>query len=141
MMQPTGSTPLRIGQVLTRIVVPLWVLAGATFKLVERSPENLPSQIWKTAAGWHIDLFQLLAVLIALEIAIAAVMIFLPRLSRIAAIFMLGVFCLVLLNEMRVGNVTSCGCFGKIPMPPWVMLIIDGSLLLAVLGTGSRQND
>jgi hypothetical protein len=119
--------------VLTRIIVPLWVLAGAIFKLIERTPANLPSQIWKNANAAGIDLFLLLGALIFIEFVAVILMVFSARVARTIAIFMLSVFCLVLLNEMRTGNFTNCGCLGKIPMKPWQMLAIDGTLLLGVI--------
>src|SRR5262245_50244988 len=106
-----GSVAVVISGVLSHAVVPLWVLTGAIFKLVEHTPANLPSGIVKAAKAAQLDLHILLATLISLEFAAVAVMVFVPRLSRLAAIFMLSVFCLVLLNEMLVlGNYDSCGC-------------------------------
>src|SRR5687767_13912390 len=127
----------RIGSILCRVVVPIWVLTGAIFKLYARTPGNLPSDIVNSAKEYGVDLHVLLAVLISLEILAAAVMIFVPRLSRYAAIVMLSVFCLVLLNELRIGNFKSCGCLGDIPIKPWQMLIIDSTLLLGVIVFGS----
>ncbi len=49
------------------------------------------------------------------------------------AIFMLSVFCAILLGEMAQGNLASCGCLGAHSPPPWVMLLIDGSLLFGVI--------
>jgi len=55
------------------------------------------------------------------------------KLARPMAIFMLSVFCLILLGEMALGNLTSCGCLGANSPPPWVMLLIDGALLFGVV--------
>jgi hypothetical protein len=131
--QTLGSWRSTLGTVLTRVVVPLWVLMGAVFKLYERSPSNLPSGIVKAAKVNDVDLHILLAVLISLEFLAAAVMILVPRLSRFAAIFMLSTFCAVLVNEMRLGNFTDCGCLGDISIAPWQMLLIDASLLVGVI--------
>ncbi len=132
-MSTMKMTPFQlIGMILCRGVVPLWVLTGAIFKLTEKSPRLLPESIWSTAADFGINLYVLLAVLIAIEFAIVGVMFFIPRLARAAAIFMLAVFCIVLIVEMLRGS-TSCGCLGGASPPPWLMLIIDGALLLGVV--------
>lgn len=121
-----------IGTVLTRLVVPLWVLTGAVFKLVERTPSNLPSQIVKLAKDQQLDLALVLRLLIGLEFVAIAVMLFLPRFARAMAIFILACFCAILINEIRVGA-TSCGCFGTVKINPWIMLAIDSLLLVAVI--------
>ncbi|MHC4414741.1 MAG: MauE/DoxX family redox-associated membrane protein [Planctomycetota bacterium] len=124
----------KAGLVLCRIVVPVWVLTGAVFKLVENSPRMLPKETILTAAdAMGIHLYGLLATLIALELLTVVVMVFLARFARAAAIFVLSVFCLVLIGEIALGNFTSCGCLGSISPPPWIMLIIDGTLLGGVL--------
>ena len=129
-----GSVTAKIGLVLCRVVVPLWVLTGAVFKLVERSPKYLPKEtILKLAGGLNFNLDVLLRTLIGLEFLAVGVMLFLPRLSRKMALFMLSVFCLILLGELIRGNFADCGCFGSKSPPPWAILMIDGGLLLGVL--------
>ncbi|MCH7797253.1 MAG: hypothetical protein IID28_02255 [Planctomycetes bacterium] len=124
----------KIGQVLSRVFVPAWVLTGALFKLMEGTPSNLPGKtILPLAARMNLDLHWTLAVLIGLEFLAIAVMLCMARLARPMAIFLLSVFCLVLIGEMVQGNVTSCGCLGNVKIPPWVILAIDGSLLLGVV--------
>ena len=125
----------RIGFILTRVVVPLWVLTGAVFKLYERTPANLPSVILRAARAskdHQIDLDIMLRTLIGLELLAVGVMFFVPRFARAMAIFMLSCFCFILIAELWA-RATSCGCFGSIKIKPWQMLIIDGSLLVAVL--------
>lgn len=126
------SFPQIIGLILCRAVVPLWVITGAIFKLTEKSPRLLPESIWSTAAELGINLYWLLAVLIAIELTLAGIMFFLSRLARPAAILILCIFCLVLIVEIARGS-KSCGCLGAASPPPWLMLIIDGALLLGVL--------
>ena len=124
----------KLGQILSRVVVPGWVLTGALFKLYESSPKLLPKEtILKVANDLGIDLNVLLAVLIGLEFFAVAVMLCLARLARPMAIFLLSVFCLILLGEMALGNLTNCGCLGANSPPPWVILLIDGGLLFGVL--------
>ncbi|MHC4992562.1 MAG: MauE/DoxX family redox-associated membrane protein [Planctomycetota bacterium] len=122
----------KIGFALTRIVVPLWILAGAAFKLFERTPSNLPSQFVETAKTLGIDLGLLLRTLISLEFLAIVVMVLVGRWARAMAIFMMSCFCLILINEL-IRQATSCGCFGSIKMHPGVMLAIDGALLLGVI--------
>jgi hypothetical protein len=131
-MTATSLSPTQwIGSALTRVAVPLWILTGAVFKLVERTPSNLPSRIVKTAKDLNLDLGLVLRSLIGLELLAVAVMLFMPRYARPVAIFILACFCGILLNEIRAGA-TSCGCFGTVTINPWVMLSIDGALLLLI---------
>ena len=51
------STAENFGCFLTRILVPLWIFMGATFKLVAQTPSTLPQYtIFKPAAKLEIDL-------------------------------------------------------------------------------------
>jgi hypothetical protein len=121
-----------LGILLTRLAVPGWLLTGALFKLYYRSPRSLPETIWRNADDMGINLDLLLRGIIGLELIIAGIMFFSRRFSRTVAIALLALFCLILLNEMRIGA-ASCGCMGTIVMPPWLMLIIDLPLLIGVL--------
>jgi hypothetical protein len=127
----TPATTL-IGTLLARAIVPLWVLTGALFKLVERTPGNLPPTLRQFADQMNVGLGPFLRTAIALEFLAVGVMLFLPRLSRAMAIFMLTSFCAILINEVRLGT-ESCGCMGKLKVDPLMMLAIDGALLLGVL--------
>ena len=130
----SNPNPAKIGWVLCRVVVPLWVTAGAVFKLAENSPRLLPKEtILNVADQWGINLHYLLATLIALELLAVIVMLMISRLARPMAIFVLSIFCLILIGEWVQGNLSNCGCFGDIPIPPWAMLIVDGTLLLGLL--------
>lgn len=128
------------GSVLCRLIVPLWVLAGAAFKLYERNPANLPSVIRDLSRSSGLEnLDTLLRVLIGLELFAVAVMFLMPRFARAMAVFMLSCFCAILIGEIATGAAT-CGCFGSLPLKPWTMLIIDGTMLLLVVlfPTGRR---
>ncbi len=130
----SGPLAAKIAFTLSRIIVPLWVGTGAIFKLVESDPRLLPKTIYEPAVStFHLNLDWLLAVLIGLEFLAVGVMVFLPRLARSMAAFMLGCFCLILVGEIMKGN-AHCGCLGNISPSPWVMLGIDGALLLGILG-------
>jgi hypothetical protein len=138
--QTSGTLASKIGFVLTRLVVPLWILTGATFKLIERDPRLLPSQIREFGKAIEMNPFDLLAVLLAIEFLAVILMVVSARLARPVAIFMLSVFVLVLLNELRTGNFTNCGCLGKIPVKPWQMLTVDVLLLAGVIFFRHRRN-
>jgi hypothetical protein len=123
----------RIGWVLSRVVVPMWVAAGAVVKLIELSPRTLPKEtILNVADQWGLNLYYVLATLIAAELLAVVVMLMVSRLARPMALFTLSLFCLILIGELVQGNLANCGCFGNIPVPPWAMLIVDGLLLLGV---------
>ncbi len=126
------------GLILVRLIVPLWIAAGAATKLVERSPSLLPEHLRKLIDSAGIDLYLALSVFITIELAAVAVMVLIPRLARVSAMVMLGTFCLVLLFEIFNGNLTSCGCLGSFSPPPWLMLSIDLALLIAVVALPAR---
>ncbi|MCH2139905.1 MAG: hypothetical protein MK100_02590 [Phycisphaerales bacterium] len=128
-----------IGLVLVRFIVPLWIGIGATVKLAERSPKLLPEHLRDALDVSGIDLHWALAWFIGIEIAAVLIMVLLPRLAREVAIFMLSVFCLVLLYEIFNGNVTNCGCLGSYSPAPWLMLSIDLAMLIAVIALPVRH--
>lgn len=132
-----------IGFALARVIVPLWVLIGAVFKLIERNPKLLPGPVRDVSIsiaefagvpdvqfGTFLD--QTLRFLIASEFALVAVMFFVPKLARTAAILTLSLFVLVLIGVLAAGG-DDCGCFGAGGPPPWMMLLIDSLLLVGVI--------
>lgn len=123
----------QIGTILCRGVVPAWVATGAIVKLSEATSKLLPEKtILAIGKALSMDLMILLASLIAIEFVCIIVMVLLQKYARATAIFILSVFCLVLLGEMARGNFISCGCLGDISIPPWAMFIADGALLFGV---------
>ncbi len=127
----SSSVRSTIGLILSRAVVPAWVLLGATLKLSSGDARLLPKTFFDMKDNVSLDL--LLYGFIALEIFAAGVMLLLGRYARLMAGFVLSVFCVVLIIEMRKGA-DSCGCFGGSFNPkPWQMLIIDGGMLLGVI--------
>lgn len=140
---------------LTRLIVPAWITAGALMKLVENDPRNLPKPIFDAVLatdGWFglsgvawMD-FSLRSIC-AGELAIAACIVCMPRLARPLAITVLAIFCAILLWLIGTGWAKdgfdavlkgSCGCFGKSGMNPLYMLLIDASLLVAVVVRSKR---
>jgi hypothetical protein len=129
-----GPLAEKFGFLIIRVLVPLWILTGATFKLIAQTPSTLPQHtIFDPARAQGIDLVLLLNVLIGLEFLAISVIVFMPRLARLMAGFMLGSFVLILINELRMGA-ENCGCFGgKISIDPKIMITLDGILLLGVI--------
>ncbi len=135
-----GPAAQTIGLLLTRVIIPCWIFSGAVFKLVETSPRTLPKVTFLDFASRHqIDLYILLAVLVSLEFLAILIMVFLARYARAMAIFMLTCFCLILINEIR-GGATNCGCLGAFSPPIWMMLTIDGLLLLGTLACAPKAS-
>ena len=52
--------PPAIGILLYRLIVPLWILTGAGFKMLHRTPKNLPPTLLKPAHAMGLDLQQFL---------------------------------------------------------------------------------
>lgn len=130
----------RIGVITVRVLVPLWLIVGAGFKLFENSPSSLPQPVMGVANAVGLDLVFVLHYAVAVELVIAGVIWFLPRLARLAAIAILSFFAVILVWEVFAGA-ASCGCLGSVTVPPWVTLVIDGALLVAVLVFGKRPRE
>lgn len=133
---PATSAPTPLGMAgfaLVRVVVPVWIVLGASVKAYEASPKLLPlNAIITPADSLGINLQWLLWFLVAVEFAAVAVMLLVPRFARLVAGSMLAVFCGVLAYEL-LKNADSCGCFGSKSPPPAVMLGIDAAMLLGVI--------
>ena len=123
--------------VLVRIVVPVWILVGALFKLVEGSPASLPEALVRTLGKTGLNLAFLLHFAVGVELAAVGLIWLVPRLARPVALLMLAVFAAVLLGDLIVGA-GSCGCFGSVKVNPVVTLFVDGGLLLGIILLGSR---
>jgi len=111
-----------------------WILAGALFKLFVGSPNDLPPSVREFSSntlGLGAVLTYQLAIAIELTIGLLAWL--RPRLAWPGVAAQLAVFCAVLV-PLALSGASSCGCFGsKIPVPPWAMLAVDATLLLALL--------
>ena len=143
-------TRTAIGTIVCRAIVPLWLLAGASFKLAQLDPKLLPPVVLSAISStdgmvglsgnaW-MDLA--LRLIILSEFVIAALMICVPRLSRGVAIALLAFFCTILLSTIvpswQKGGFAEvlrggCGCFGAGGPNPLYMLLIDGSMLVAAV--------
>jgi len=132
--QDAPRGPLAVlGALNVRVIVPAWILAGATVKMLEAAPSFLPMHsILRPARALDLDLQWLLWALVSIEIVAAFAMILIPRLARPLAIMILSVFCGVLVYEMTRGA-GSCGCFGSKSPPPATMLAVDAVMLLGAI--------
>jgi hypothetical protein len=137
------------GTVMCRVVVPTWVFAGASFKLFERDPQLLPPPVLDvvrqlgSAVGADLPTFLMFSMraMIAVEFAAVAVMVLFPRLSRLVAGAILGLFLVVLSAVLWQGYqkggwsgmMSDCGCFGSSGPPAPVMFLIDALLFAGVV--------
>jgi hypothetical protein len=124
-----------MGTVLTRVVVPLWLLAGALLKLVDTSPAHLPAALIKWLGPLGVDLMFVVRFSISVELAVVGVMWLLPSLARPLGLAMLGAFMPILIGDVAMGA-SSCGCFGSLQVSPWVSLVLDVSFFLGILILG-----
>lgn len=140
--QPKPVPRLRAGDRLVHWVLPVWIGSGALLKLFAGSPTELPNVILHIPAYlWDLGIrqsdysrsaWQVFMLVIGAELVIAILLALHRRWARLLAIVTLVTFIAVLIATMQQG-MTSCGCFGTIETPPWVMLLIDGVLLLGCL--------
>jgi hypothetical protein len=129
-----------IAVLLARVVIPLWLLAGAVLKLMDLSPTHLPAAIISWLGGLGVDLMFVLRFNIAVELVVVVVMVLLPSLARWTGLLMLGLFMPVLVGDLLLGA-SSCGCFGALKVSPWITLVTDVTFFfgLAVLGRGEPR--
>jgi len=145
-----------LGTLLSRLVVPGWLFAGAFFKLVERNPNLLPPPVLDAvrslaSAGNAADLGSFLGTtmrfLIGTEFLLVGLMLFVPRLARLVATLTMALFVVILAMTIWPGVTAeairtkgllatlsgSCGCFGSSGPPAGAMLAIDATLLLGLV--------
>lgn len=72
------------------------------------------------------------AVVIA-EVAVAAALVFVPRVGAVLAVALLAVFTVVLLRAIRIGGTVRCGCFGSGSIEPVGPHTIFRNFLLGML--------
>lgn len=121
----------RLAGVSVRLAA-LWLLTGASFKLFAGSPKMLPELVrsW-SPMSWSTTFH----VVIAIELALVMVALLKPRWGWMPITALFTFFLVILAHQMSLGA-ASCGCLGdSITIPPWVMMLIDGTLLAFVLAT------
>ena len=110
----------------------LWVLAGAVAKLFWATPKDLPATV--------VDLSPLAigstyVLVIGVELTLVALAFLRPRLAWGPIVALYLVFEVILAGQLARGA-ESCGCFGAtIEVDPWLMVAVDGALLLFLLAT------
>ncbi len=106
----------------------LWIAAGALFKLLAGSPNDLPPIVRETIS---MDLGLKFRLAIGIELAIVVLALLRPNIGWWLVLAQLLVFDLVLALSL---DQESCGCFGSdVPMSPQLMLGIDTVFLAALL--------
>jgi hypothetical protein len=128
MTAPTTNPPSGARLFLT--LAALWVAAGALFKLFAGTPADLPPTIQEfplLRPAWSFRLA------IGIELSIVILAFLRPRCGAKLLILMFIAFDLLLMQMMRSGD-ASCGCFGsKVPIEPWMMMVIDSALLAGLV--------
>ncbi|MBL4770689.1 MAG: hypothetical protein JKY61_06010 [Planctomycetes bacterium] len=123
-----SSAPARMALFLAMA----WLLAGALFKLLKGSPADLPPTILQMSPLSVYDTFR---GAIAIELCIVALALIWPRLGWMCLTAIYIVF-LGLLGKLVAAGAESCGCLGgSIKLAPWVMMAIDGTLLVLLLAS------
>jgi hypothetical protein len=134
----TSGVAGSVAVALARVVVPLWLAAGAVLKLVDLSPAHLPAALIQVLGDKGIDLMFVLRFSIATELIVAGAMFLLPPLSRWVGVAILVAFAPILIGDLLLGA-SSCGCFGAVKVSPWVTLVTDVTFLLGLLILGRRE--
>jgi hypothetical protein len=122
---------------LTRVVVPLWLLTGAVLKLLDGSPSNLPTSLVKLLGGSGVDLMFVLQFSAAVELVVVGIAWLLPQIARPVILVMLASFFPVVVGDLLLGA-ASCGCFGAVTTHPAITLTLDVLFFLGVLLLGRR---
>jgi hypothetical protein len=113
-------------------VVGFWILSVALIKLFKGTPNDLPKLVQDFLPG--VDLGLKLRIAVAIELTTGVLALLQPRLGWILQVPMLTLFVGMLIHMTATG-VASCGCFGKLSVPPPVMLALDSVCLAAILLT------
>lgn len=121
--------PGRGAALLALLLASAWIAAGALFKLLLGSPNDLPPVLRELP----IPLGTLFPAAIGIELAVVAAALLRPalgwRLVTLQYLAFLGV-----LGWLLSAGAESCGCFGsQVKIPPAAMLGIDGGLLALLL--------
>lgn len=116
--------------VVTRLVG-LWILAGATLKLLYGTPVDLPEVIQELPLGLGLT-FKLA---IGVEFVVGLLALLRPSVGWLPALLLSALFLGVLATQVAAGD-ESCGCFGTaVTISPVVMLAIDAACFVLLLVT------
>ncbi|MEM1449864.1 MAG: hypothetical protein AAF726_11130 [Planctomycetota bacterium] len=108
----------------------LWLLTGALYKLFDGSPNDLPPPVVERSP---LDMFDTFRYAILVELAVVGLVLTVPRLGWVLLAGTFATF-LAVLAPLAMEGAESCGCFGSnVTIKPWMMMAIDGGLLLVLL--------
>jgi hypothetical protein len=131
----TSETPRPAGPARIALLLAVgWLLAGALFKLLAGSPNDLPETVRDFPLLKPTWTFRLA---IGTELSIALIALIRPRVGWLLIVGLFAFFDF-LLYKLGAAGETSCGCFGSNApkwLTPFVMMCIDSVLLLGVLLT------
>jgi len=134
MKSKSKSTPFARIAVYTAAA---WLVAWAALKLFQGNPQSLPEIVRDASPFGPETTFR---VAIAIEFSIFFLTLVKPRLGWFPLTAIYAVF-IAILVPMVIAGATTCGCGGgAIKMPPTLMLVIDGVLLLAMLASRPWSN-
>ena len=133
-MKTETMTPSERGGTLPPLIVRLaglWILAGALFKLLQGTPNDLPQIV----RDFPLELGLTYKLAITLELCVAFVALLRPRWAWLLLCLVFLLFDAVLVTQIA-GGAASCGCFGsQISIAPGTMLAIDTALLIGLVVT------
>jgi hypothetical protein len=119
---------MSLASLVTRLVG-LWILAGATLKLLYGTPVDLPEVIQDLPLSLGLT-FKLA---IGLELLVGVLALLRPARGGLPVLLLCAAFLVVLITQVADGA-ESCGCFGTaLTVSPVVMLVIDGLCFVLLL--------
>ncbi len=136
----------RIGDVLVRIVLPLFIASGALAKVLYGSPYELPQFIlYYSRAVFGLGELHTFLIIVATELCLALTLVLQRRwsfpLARMILIGFIAVLLLQWLDSARRGGPSSCGCFGAASPPIGIMLAFEGVMLILTFALPRRRGN
>lgn len=121
----------RAGDLITRAIVPLWLSSGAMLKLLTGSPLDLPLVVQWVFGRMGVQPWPAQMVVVAIELVLALLIAMHARAARPLALLTL-VGLVVIATDQVTHSANTCGCFGTLAVPAWLVLVIDAVLLILV---------
>lgn len=119
-----------------RLIIPLYIAAGATMKLLTGRPLQLPLVSLQRDPSAELERWAgvALPLVAGTELAVALTILLGGRWARWLALAVMLLFAAVLVPHVRA-SALSCGCFGTVQTSPTLMLITaaSGALLIVLL--------
>ncbi|CAN5866591.1 hypothetical protein BH11PLA1_BH11PLA1_10390 [soil metagenome] len=115
---------------LVRFIVPAYIAFGAVMKYATGSAADLPAAARLIPGSRDLGVLQqVFLISICLELTVVVLLLLHRRWARPLAIVVLAGFAAILIYQLAL-NAGNCGCFGSSRVSPWMVLGIDGVLLL-----------